>query len=160
MSDLDRIDLEILNHLSNNARSTNKDLAKKLGVAPSTCFERVRVLQEKRILKGFHAEVDPTALGITLHAMVSIRLEAHSRKTVDSFYKHAVQLKEVTGVYYLSGANDFLVKVAVNDAEGLRNFVLDAFAERPEVAHIETSIIYQQTTKYGIPYDIEAFAED
>lgn len=67
MHHLDRIDLEILKHLSNNARLTNKDLALKLGVAPSTCLERVRVLRLKKIIKGFYAEIDVTPVGINLH---------------------------------------------------------------------------------------------
>ena len=151
MYKLDRIDLEILSHLANNARLTNKDLAKKIGVVPSTCLERVRTLKAKGILKGFHAEIDIAELGITLHAMVAIRLEVHSRQILDAFYRYAANLTEVTGIYHLSGANDFLIKVSVSDTHKLKDFVLDAFAERPEVAHIETSLIYDQINKYSIP---------
>ena len=150
MYQFDRTDFEILKLLSNNARMTNKDMAEKLGIAPSTCLERVRLLQTKRILKGYHAEIDITALGMAIQAMVAIRLEVHSKNVVEAFYKHALQLPEVMSVYHLSGANDFMVRVATRDTEHLKDFVLDAFAERPEVAHIETSLIYEQTQKHNI----------
>lgn len=150
MYQLDRTDFEILKLLSKDARITNKDLAGKLGIAPSTCLERVRLLNVKRILKGYYAEVDISALGATIHAMVTIRLEAHSKEIFQSFYKHALQLPEVVSVYHLSGANDFMVRVATRDTAHLKDFVLNAFAERPEVAHIETSLIYEQTQKHQI----------
>lgn len=159
MHQLDRIDYEILEHLSNNARLSNKDLAKKLGVAPSTCFERTRILREEKILRGFHAEVDIDAIGISLNAMVVVRLDSHSRKLVDSFNGYAISLTEVTAVYHLSGANDFLVMVAVGNTAELREFVLDAFTERPEVAHVETSLIYEQKRKFGIPRNINKMLE-
>jgi len=155
MYELDRIDFQILEHLSNNARLSNKDLAKRLGVAPSTCFERTRILQTKKILRGFHAEVDIDLIGISLNAMVVIRLGSHSRAIVDSFNQYALSLTEVTAVYHLSGANDFLVMVSVSNSSELREFVLDAFTERPEVIHVETSLIYEQKRKFGIPREIK-----
>lgn len=157
MEQLDRTDLEILDHLSNNARLSNKNLADKLGVAPSTSLERVRVLRLKKIIKGFYTEIDVAPLGITLHAMVAIQLAVHSQKLVDSFYKYAVQLTEVSSVYHLGGATDFLIQVAVTDTAELRAFVLSAFAERSEVNHIETSLIYEQSRKHSLPFDVEQF---
>ena len=153
MSIPSRTDIKILHHLSNNARITNKELAERIGVAPSTCFEKTRILQANNVLRGFHADIDIHALGIKIEAMINIRFETHSKAVVDSFYDYAINLAQVTGVFHLSGANDFLVTVAVRSTQELRDFILSAFAERPEVAHIETSIIYQSKRKYGIPRD-------
>ncbi|RPH55785.1 Lrp/AsnC family transcriptional regulator, partial [bacterium] len=74
MRELDRTDCEILAALQKNARLPNKELAERLGIAQSTCLERVRRMVEEGILQGFHARVDPKAMGIGLQAMVVIRL--------------------------------------------------------------------------------------
>ena len=66
---LDRIDFDILAALQNDGRLSNKELAAKVGLAPSSCLERVRALRESGVLRGFRAEVDPEALGIHLQAI-------------------------------------------------------------------------------------------
>lgn len=79
MRNLDQLDLDILAHLFRDAGMTNKDLAALVGVAPSTCLERVRKLQQDGVLKGAHCEVDYQALGGHIQAMVSLQLARHSR---------------------------------------------------------------------------------
>lgn len=140
---LDRIDFALLRLLRKNARTPNKDLAEKVGVAPSTALERIRRLRESRAILGYHAEVAPAAIGIGLQAMVSVRLARHSREMVDSFHEHVMRLPEVLAFYHVAGADDFLVHVGVRDSEHLRDFALSAFTERSEVAHIETRLIFE-----------------
>ena len=79
----DRTDFEILRLLRKNARIPNKDLAARVGVAPSTALERVRRLREAGVLLGYHAEIAPAAVGIGLQAMVDVRLARHSRADVE-----------------------------------------------------------------------------
>lgn len=140
---LDRIDHAILAALRNNARLTNKELAARVGLAPSSCLERVRRLHADGILLGYHAEVRPDALGIGLQAMIAVRLVRHSLATVESFRDYILQLPEVMDVYHLAGANDFLVRVGVRDSDHLRQLILSAFTSRPEVAHVETALIFE-----------------
>lgn len=150
MSDIDQIDFEIIAALRNNARITNKDLAQKVDLAPSSCLERVRYLRARGYIRDAHMEVNLTALGLGLQAMVAIRLAQHSRVGLEAFQSYVLSFSEVLQVYHLSGANDFMVHIAVKDAETLRDFVLDSFAERPEVAHIETAIIYQEVKNWQL----------
>lgn len=152
---LDRIDRAILDALLKNARLPNKVLAAKVGIAQSTCLERVRRLHQRGILVGFHAEVDKRSLGIGLEAMVAIRLARHSRELVDSFRRHALGLTEVVGCYHMAGANDFLLHVAVRDSEHLRDLALSSFTTRPEVDHIETALIFEHKAKAQVPIYIE-----
>lgn len=140
---LDRIDFALLRLLRKNARLPNKDLAEKVGVAPSTALERVRRLRESRAILGYHAEIAPQAVGIGLQAMVAIRLTRHSRPLLDSFHQHLMTLPEVMSFYHVAGADDYLVHVGVRDSDHLRDFALSAFTERPEVAHIETHLIFE-----------------
>ncbi len=150
MSELDQIDFEIIAALRNNARMTNKELAEQVGLAPSSCLERVRYLRARNYIRGAHIEVDLAALGIGLQAMVAIRLAQHSRVGLEAFQQYVLSFSEVLQVYHLSGANDFMVHIGVKDAETLRDFVLDSFAERPEVAHIETAVIYEEVKNWNL----------
>lgn len=139
---LDRIDFDLLRLLRKNARMPNKDLAEKVGVAPSTALERIRRMRESKALLGFHAEIAPEAIGIGLQAMVAVRLQQHSRAMVESFHAHLRALPEVLAFYNIAGADDFLVHVGVRDSAHLREFALSAFTERPEVVHIQTHLIF------------------
>ncbi len=139
---IDRIDREILARLQHDARISNKELAAKVGLAASSCLARVKRLELSGAILGYHAEVDPRVYGVTLEAQVSVKLEKHARPAISSFERHISTLPEVLGWYHLAGANDYLVHVGVKDADHLRTFVLNAFSARPEVAHIETSLIF------------------
>lgn len=140
---LDRRDHALLRLLRKNARISNKDLADATGIAPSTALERVRRMQANGVLLGYHAEIAAAAIGIGLQAMVSVRLARHSRTLVDGFHAHLLELPEVLACYHVAGADDFLVHVGVRDSDHLRDFALEAFTERDEVAHIETRLIFR-----------------
>lgn len=146
---LDRIDHAILAALRKNARLSNKQLAAAVGLAPSSCLERVRRLQADGVLRGFHAEVRPDALGVGLQAMVAVRLARHSRSGVESFREHVLGLPEVMDLYHIAGANDFLLRVGVRDTDHLRDLILGAFTARPEVAHVETALIFEHVRGSG-----------
>ena len=141
--ELDRIDFELLRLLRKNARLANKELAEIAGIAPSTALERVRRLREAGVIQGFHAEIAPEAIGIGLQAMVAVRMTRHSRELLDSFHAHLGTLPEVIAFYHVAGAEDFLVHVGVRDSQHMRDFTLAAFTERPEVAHIQTHLIFE-----------------
>lgn len=141
--DLDRTDFEIMHLFQKNARLSNKEIAVAVGLAPSTCLCRTQRLRQAGILGEAHAEVAPAALGIGLQALVSIRLRQHSRPQVKSFWKYLRGLSEVLAIYHLAGGYDFLVHVAVRDAQHMRDLAMDAFTTRSEVSHIETSLIFE-----------------
>lgn len=148
---LDRIDFAILRQLRKNARLPNKTLAERLGVAPSTALERVRRLHEAGVIEGYHAEIQPAAVGIGLQAMIRVQLARHSRKEVAAFDTYLGTLSEVLAFYHVAGVDDFLVHVAVRDSDHLRDFALDAFTTRPEVNRIETNLIFSFQRNPGIP---------
>ncbi|MFH1600752.1 MAG: Lrp/AsnC family transcriptional regulator [Pseudomonadota bacterium] len=148
---LDRTDFAILRLLRKNARLPNKDLAARVGVAPSTALERVRRLREAGVLQGFHAEVAPAAIGIGLQAMVAVRLARHSRPQVEAFHAHLLALPEVLSLYHVAGADDFLVHVGVRDSDHLRDFAMAALTSREEVAHIETHLIFAFKRSTDLP---------
>jgi DNA-binding Lrp family transcriptional regulator len=148
---LDRIDFAILAVLQKNARLANNRLAELVGVAPSTCLERVRRLARIGVIRGYHCDVDPDALGVGLEAMIAVRLRRHSRDIVDSFRQYVAELAEVRSVFHVTGGDDFLVHVAVRDSDHLRDLALDSFTTRPEVDHIQTRLIFDYTPTWRLP---------
>lgn len=148
---LDRIDCGIVDALQKDARLSNKELAAQVGLAPSSCLERVRRLEKRGVLLGFRAEVDPKALGIGLEALTAVRLSQHKSGTFESFLAHAQQLREAVAVYQVAGPDDFLIHVAVRDPEHLRDLVLDHISAHPDVAHIETALIFKAVRTATLP---------
>ena len=148
---LDRIDFEILRVLQQNAQISNKELAELNDISPSTCHERVRRLREEGVLKRSYAEVLPSALGIGVEAMISIRLRQHTEISFEALFKEISEIEEVVNVYLLAGAVDFLVHVAVRDVQHLRSVVLDTFTSRHEIAHLETSLIFEFAHRPTLP---------
>ncbi len=137
--------------MQNNARLSNKELAARVKLAPSSCLERTRRLAASGVLRGFHADVDPAALGVGLQAMIQVRLARHSRGHVEDLQEHLNGVSEVIGYYHVTGEFDFLVHVAVRDADHLRNLALDSFTTRKEIAQIQTSLIYAKLRKLVWP---------
>ena len=140
---LDELDLALLARLQNDARQTNRDLAAAIGVAPSTSLERVRSLRERGVIRGYHAEVDLEALGRAVQALVAVRIRPPSRQNIEAFREWAAKLPETVGVFVVSGSDDFLIHVAVPNTDGLYAFVIDRLTERPEVADVRTSVVYE-----------------
>jgi DNA-binding Lrp family transcriptional regulator len=141
--ELDRTDRRILEALQKNARISYKDLASYAGVAPSTCLERVRNLRRRGVIRGFRAELDLGAIGRDLEALISIRFVSHSRQLVAPFVEYVLGLPETLGLFNVSGPQDYLLHVAVRDSDHLRAFVLDRLGVRPEVARLQTSLVYE-----------------
>lgn len=148
---LDRTDRTIIALLQKDGRVSNKALAAEVGIAPSTCSERVQRLRDSGVFRGFHAEVEPGALGIGLQALVVVRLRRHAEDLVNRFWDHAEEMPEVKAVYHLSGGNDFLCHVVVKDSDHLRRVAVSGFTSLPEVAHIETSLIFEHRSKPSLP---------
>ena len=148
---LDRIDYEILGLLRKNARISNKEIAERVGLAASTCLVRIRLLQSSGVISGFHAEVNPSSLGVGLQAMISVRLRRHFKPDVEAFREHALGLPEVVQLYHVAGPIDFLLHVWSRDSNHLRDLAMTAFTSREEVAHIETELLFEHIRSADVP---------
>lgn len=142
--ELDAIDWAILERLQRDATIPNKDLAAEVGVAASTCLLRVRRLRERGVVSGIHAHVDPRAVGLGLDAFLAVRVRPHTREVFARFADFALGLPETRSVYHVSGADDFQILVSVTDAGHLQRLVLDVMSQRPEVAHVQSSLVYER----------------
>lgn len=145
---LDRTDFEILRQLQNNARISNKELARRVGLAPSTTLVRTRQLERAGIIRGYRAEVDMAAVGMGLQALIAVRLKQHTAADVAAFREYVLELPEVLRLYHVAGADDFLVHVGLRDSNALRDFAMNALTTRPEVAHLETGLIFSSVVPW------------
>jgi len=143
MTALDRTDRQILALLQKDIRSTNRALARSVGLSESACLERVRRLWELGVLRGARAEVDPAVLGIGIQALVAVRLHRHTRGAVDAFREAAMARPEVVALHHTTGANDFMLHIVARDMDHLRDFTLDALTTLRDVVHLETSVIFE-----------------
>ena len=146
---LDHTDRTILRFLADDARVSNKDLADRVGIAQSTCLARVRALRESGVIRGYHADIDPRALGHDLQAMIAIRLQPDARRAMADFTSALIRRPEVLEVYFVAGANDFLVHVATSSTDELRRFVGEQLNRDPAVAGTETNLIFEHTRAAG-----------
>lgn len=143
--EFDSVDKAIIAGLQNDARISNRDLAAQVRLSPSACLARVRLLRERGVLVGFRAEVDLRRIGRPLQALVAIRMRTHDRKVLDTFMSDVLALPETTDLFHLSGAEDYMLHVAVKDSDHLRDFVLDRLTVRPDIAQVQTSLVFQHS---------------
>ncbi|MFI6990526.1 Lrp/AsnC family transcriptional regulator [Nonomuraea wenchangensis] len=143
---MDELDAGIIRLLQSDARLSNRELARQLGIAPSTCLERVRSLARRGVIKGYHAEIDPAALNRGVQAMVAVQVRPLSRAVIDAFKSSAAKMPEVLSVFVLSGGDDFLLHVGVPDLDALHAFLLDRLSKRREVTGFRSSLIFQQVS--------------
>ena len=144
MRALDDIDRKIIRALQEDARLSNKELAARVHLAPSSCLERARRLKESGVLAAFHTRIDPAAIGIGLQAMITAKLRSHSAESREAFCEQALGCEEVVALYHLTGDRDFLLHVAVRDAEHLRRLIVERLSGPTELEDLETSLILEE----------------
>jgi DNA-binding Lrp family transcriptional regulator len=141
--DVDDIDRRLLTALHADARMSNSALAELVGIAPSTCHGRVRRLQDLGVIRGFYADIDPTAIGLNLQAMISVSLQSNARGKIRNFIGQIRRKPQVMDVYFLAGADDFILHVAARDTDDLRSFVVENLNADADVAGTQTSLIFE-----------------
>ncbi len=140
---MDELDSAIVANLQRDARQTNRDLARTLGIAPSTCLERVRALRDRGVITGYRAEVSLPALNRHVQALLHVQIRPLSREVITGFKQYVTPLPEVLSVFVVAGSDDLIVHVAVPGIDELHAFLMDKFSKRREVVGFRSSIIYQ-----------------
>jgi DNA-binding Lrp family transcriptional regulator len=147
--ELDSVDRALLRELQKDARQTNKALAGKVGVAPSTCIERVRELRTRGVITGFRAEIDPGTVGRPMEAILSVQQRGSHRQATEVLLEDTAALPETVRVMALTGTTDFIIHVAVRDMDHLRDLVW-GLIERPEVGRIQSSLVFARVEGPGL----------
>jgi Lrp/AsnC family leucine-responsive transcriptional regulator len=141
---LDRIDKNILNALQRNCRLTNVELAKKVGLSPTPCLERVKRLEKSGYIKGYHALVDPHKINNALLVFVEITLTKTDPDVFTDFAKAVQDLEVIQECHLVSGAFDFLLKTRVPDMKAYRTLLGDTLLRLPSVADSKTYVVMEE----------------
>ena len=139
---MDSKDREIIKALQRNGRLTNQDLAAQVNLSPSPCLRRTRALEEKGVIKGYTAIVDERPYGLPVTALVRIRLSSHTGDVVKLFEKKVHETEQILDCYVITGSEDYLLRVLVEDLKSYEEFVRHKLHNIPGIASIDSSFAY------------------
>jgi Lrp/AsnC family leucine-responsive transcriptional regulator len=141
---LDAIDVRILRVLQENGRITIQELAQKVGLSPSPCLRRVRILEDARIISAYVAMLDQREVGLPVSVFVSIKLERQREEELNRFAKAVARWPEVLECYLMTGQRDYLMRVVVSDLPAYERFLKEKLTRLDGVASIESSFALGQ----------------
>lgn len=144
MDDRDRM---IVSLLHADGRLSNRALADAVGLAPSTTFARVRALEDRGIIRGYAAQLDRERMGLSVQALVFVRLRPKNDEVVNRFVAEVWDLDSVVSVSLITGTEDAVVHVAVDSTETLRTTVLAAIGRIPGVVDERTSLVFEHRAR-------------
>ena len=147
-SDLDDIDRRILDTLQENARISNADLAREVGLSPSPCLRRVRELEQAGVIRRHVSLLDPARVGLPLSVFVQVTLERQIEQALDAFERAMLARPEVMECYLMTGDSDYLLRVVVADVAAYERFLKDHLTRVAGVSSIKSSFALNQV-KYG-----------
>lgn len=151
---LDRIDKKILRELQLDGRLSNVELARRVGLSPTPCLERVRRLEIQGFIQGYTAILEPHYLDAALLVFVEIRLVKTSPQIFEDFKEAVVKLPEVLECHLVTGAFDYLLKARVADMAAYRELLGETLLTLPGVSESRTYVVMEevkQTTAIAIP---------
>ena len=139
MRPLDAVDLRILRELRFEARLKNTELAQRVGLSPTPCWNRVRALERDGVIQRYVTIVDADALGLPDLVFVEVVLASHDEVTLDAFGRAVVDLSEVVEAWLVSDEYDYLIKVAVAGSAGYERFLREQLFRLPGLRHTRSS---------------------
>ena len=147
MRTIDGIDRKIIAAVQSNGRVTTQELADKVGLSPSPCARRVRLLEESGVIKGYTAVIDQNMLGLPVNAFASIKLERQREEDLDRFARAVARWPEVVDCYLMTGQRDYLLRIVVRDLAAYEQFLKAKLTRLDGVASIETSFALTQVKR-------------
>ncbi|MGZ3874930.1 MAG: Lrp/AsnC family transcriptional regulator [Mucilaginibacter sp.] len=138
---LDRTDLHILKLIQDNARISNADLARELGMAPSGILERVKKLEQKNVIRQYTARINPDALQQKMLAFVFMK--ATDGPGCNDTAKELAKIPEVQEVHHIAGEDCYLVKIRTYDAASLMHLMRNSFSKIPNLLSTRTTIVLE-----------------
>ena len=141
MNKLDSIDKKILALLQERGRMTNTELSKQVGLSAASALERVKKLERGGVIRGYHARLDPAAIGIGLVILVEVTLARHQHDAIVRFVEAVQSVDKIVDCYHITGRADYLLRVVAKDIPSYELFVMETLSALPGVQHIETMMI-------------------
>ncbi|MCL3881201.1 Lrp/AsnC family transcriptional regulator [Marivita sp. GX14005] len=151
---LDRLDLELLSILARNGRIAKSELARKVGLGPTSCWERLQRLEEIGAISGYRADVSLRALGPSVTVFVTVELGEHRSSSFDRFEREIARHDEIIGCWALGGGFDYLVQVVTRDIDSYQALMDTVLEQRAGVARYFSYIVTKPVKATPPPLDI------
>ena len=148
---MDEIDHAIIDELLRDGRLSNVELAERVRLSPSACLRRVRALEQAGAIRGYHADVDPAAVGRGLEITVHVEISRKDRATVEAFEAGIASFDEVVECRRMFGTPDYLVRVAVADQDAYEAFYMSRLAELPGLARVNSQFTMKTVKRSDVP---------
>lgn len=145
--ELDAIDRRIIAAVQGDGRISINDLAAAVGLSPSPCARRLRILEERGIIKGYAAVIDQARVGLPVSAFASIKLERQREEDLDRFARAVARWPEVVDCYLMTGQRDYLMRIVVRDLQAYEDFIKSKLTRLDGVSSIETSFALSQVKR-------------
>lgn len=157
---LDKIDRQILSDLQRTGRMTNVQLAGRAGISAPPCLRRVRALEETKIIRGYHADLDAEALGFGVTVFAQVGLLSQAEVDLLAFEKLVVSWPNVRECHMLAGEIDFLLKVVSADWDTYNKFLTMQLTAAPNVSHVKSALaIRPSKCEHGVPIEVSKIAK-
>ena len=154
-SRLDRIDLAILAELQAEGRVTNVELARRVGMSAPHCLRRVRELERRGLIRGYHAEVDARALGFEVRVFAQVRLTSQAETDLAAFEALARSWPLVRECHMLNGEVDFVLACVAPDLPAFQRFLTGELTAAPNVASVRTGLVIRSAkVEPGVPFEL------
>lgn len=137
---MDAVDRAIIAQLEREGRLTNTELASRVNLSPTPCLRRVRNLERAGVIRGYHAAVDPAAIGRGFQVVLHVEMALQDRERSEAFERAVEQLDEVTECRRMFGRPDYLLFIAVSDAAAYEQLLLNKLADLPGVARTNSQL--------------------
>jgi DNA-binding Lrp family transcriptional regulator len=153
---LDRIDRRILRDLQDSGRMTNVELAQRAEISAPPCLRRVRALEEAGVIRGYHAELNPAALGFNVTVFAHVGLSSQAEHDLKAFEDLVNSWPQVRECHMLAGETDFLLKIVAEDWDAYQKFLTTKLTTAPNVSHVKSALAIR-TAKLlpGVPVEVE-----
>jgi DNA-binding Lrp family transcriptional regulator len=149
---LDSVDRQILYDLQDHGRMTNVDLAKNAGISAPPCLRRVRALEDSGIIKGYHAVIDPDALGYSVQVFAFVGLTSQAETDLQDFETLVSTWSQVRECHMLMGETDFLLKIVAHDWDDFQKFLTSHLTPAKNVSHVKTALSIRSAKQLvGVP---------
>ena len=149
---MDYIEYKLLNSLQKNARLTNLELAKQVGLSASPCLRRVKSLEESGVITGYSAIINQNKVHLSVNVFVQVSLERQSEERLQVFEEKIMEYREVMEAYFMTGEADYLFRIVVKDLQAYEKFLKDNLTKIKAIASIRSYFSLKQVTrKYNLP---------
>ena len=138
---IDNIDRKILRMLQENSKITNSYLSKQIGLSPAPTLERVRKLEKKGIISGYHAQLNLSKIGLGVSTFVLVSLKGHNKKNINIFLDKINKVTNVIECHHITGTGDFILKVVSENIASYQKLMLDKISEIESTDSLQSMVI-------------------